>query len=104
MTAEERAALDRERNIKLCALNLLGRSLIGETPGFVVTACSPHWRGGIEIELRENKRERLDLSDLEKMAEPFLDQATAQVDAAAVKAAEETDEAAAETEDEADAA
>jgi ParB/RepB/Spo0J family partition protein len=104
MTAEERAALDRERNIKQCALNLLGRSLIGETPGFVVTGCSPHWQGGIKIELRDRKREQLSFSDLEKMAEPFLDQATARVDAAAVKAAEETDEGAADTEDEAEPA
>lgn len=103
MSAEDRAKLDRERAIKSCAINLYGRSLVGETPGFVVTRVTPNWQGGLIIELAERRTEKLTFSDLEKLAEPFIDQATGQVDAALVKTAD-GDVAEEESEDDEEAA
>jgi hypothetical protein len=91
-TPEERAATERERRIRSLATNLYGRSLVGETPGLVVSHCAadgwgPNGKSVIQITLqmvdvpkgavdRTNYQHRLS-NDVLK---PFLEEATRTVD------------------------
>lgn len=98
MTDEERAALRRQQEIESWQAKLLGRSLLGETPGFGVTRCYVNHQGGLELELVkfetpfdlvvetkdqwQNTRRTLNPIALA----PFLEEATKRVDEAAAAA------------------
>jgi ParB/RepB/Spo0J family partition protein len=108
-TPEERAAQERERKINRIATNLFGRSLVGETPGFLVTHCRVDGWGSdsesviqVTLEKIDVPAELIDKSNhqhriSEEALKPFIEEATRIVDTP--PAAESSNETSADAEE-----